>query len=118
MAMKESFTLTQEFNRILVRYFLDKLLAVAPLLHFETQLGHQKRVAVAPVGCRVYPDAVGAVNFDYVGCALRRALGVGIDSQARPVAAVEYLRDRVLFGVVDEDPVRVDAAVGLDCVHD
>ena len=69
-----------------------------------------QRIADAPIGGGVDAELRGAVHFDHVDGALRRAFADGIDRHARPIAGILHQLDRVLFDVVDQDAPGIEGA--------
>ena len=79
----------------------------AALEHQPRRLRHGQRIGHAPVGARVDEDALGAVAARDLHHALVAHLGVRIEREGGPEAAVEHVLHRLFVVVVDDHARRV-----------
>src|SRR5207247_3451711 len=105
----EFWTLAEKLPGVLKNQFVDRLLAVASLAHFERGFGHCQRIAHSPVASAIHPEALVAIDFNHIDGARRRALGFRIKCHAGPHARIQHELDGVLLDVIDDDALRLDS---------
>ena len=76
---------------------------VATRAHGDDRLGHRKRIAVSPIARGINPNAFGSMHFHNVNGARRSALGVGIQSHARPHSSIKHHAHGVFFNMINQN---------------
>ena len=103
-----------EGDGVAPQHLVDVVFVEALGQHEVADLAGLEGVALSPVGGGVHQDLLGAVGAQERDHAFLVHLGVGIDGEAEPAAAVPGLLDGGLVEVVDQDALRGQCGLADD----